>query len=258
EAEAAGSRLVNAALYLPHLASTRTLVNSEFSLRTIRGALAPLARRAEVIYNGVASPEDPQPPRAELTGPLRVLYLGRLSPRKGPDLVIEAASRLQDAGRSVAVTLLGTAFDGYEWYEEQLREQAGSSGVEVEFAGFHQEIWPFLAAADVLVVPSRLAEPFGNTAVEGVLALRPVIASECGGLREAAGGYSTTRLVTSDDPAAIAEELESLSAMWPQMVAGTRGSRAEALRRHAPEVYRRGITAAVTERNRTAPTLPIG
>lgn len=245
EAEAAGSRLVNAALYLPHLVSTRTLVNSEFSLRTIRGALAPLARRAEVIYNGVASPADPQPPRAELTGPLRILYLGRLSPRKGPDLVLDAASRLQDAGRSVAVTLLGTAFEGYEWYEEQLREQAGSSGIEVTFAGFHPDIWPFLADADVLIVPSRMAEPFGNTAVEGVLALRPVIASDNGGLREAAGGYSTTRLVPPDDPVAIAEELELLDAEWPRVTEEVGGSRVEALRRHAPEVYRRGVAATV-------------
>lgn len=258
EAEAAGSRLVNAALYLPHLASSRTLVNSEFSLATIRDALAPLARRAEVVYNGVASPEDPAPPRAELTGPLRILYLGRLSPRKGPDLVLEAASRLQDSGRSVAVTLLGTAFEGYEWYEEQLREQADSSGVEVAFAGFHSDIWSFLAEADVLVVPSRMAEPFGNTAVEGVLALRPVIASDDGGLREAAGGYSTTRLIPPDDAAAIAAKLEVLSTTWPRVVREVHGNRVMALRRHAPEVYRRGVTAAVTERRRTAPMLAIG
>ena len=67
----------------------------------------------------------------------------------------------------MTVTLLGTAFEGYEWYEEQLRERAASSGVDVDFAGFHSDIWPFLEQTDVLVVPSRMAEPFGNTAVEG-------------------------------------------------------------------------------------------
>ncbi|WP_253705352.1 glycosyltransferase family 4 protein [Brachybacterium sp. P6-10-X1] len=247
EAEAAGSRLVNAALYLPHLASTRTLVNSEFSLRTIRDALAPLARRAEVIYNGVASPEDPQPPRAELTGPLRILYLGRLSPRKGPDLVLEAASRLQDAGRSVAVTLLGTAFEGYGWYEGQLREQAAISGVDVEFAGFQSDIWPFLAETDVLVVPSRMAEPFGNTAVEGVLALRPVIASDCGGLREAAGGYSTTRLTPVEDAAELMHALSAIANGWAEIIDTVSDSRAAAMGRHAPATYRAAIALAVIE-----------
>ncbi|MDN5687848.1 MAG: glycosyltransferase family 4 protein [Brachybacterium sp.] len=244
EAEAAGNRFVNAALYLPHLASARTLVNSEFSLRTIHDALAPLARRAEVVYNGVASPADPQPPRAELTGPLRILYLGRLSPRKGPDLVLEAASRLQDAG-SVTVTLLGTAFEGYEWYEEQLRERAASSGVDVDFAGFHSDIWPFLEETDVLVVPSRMAEPFGNTAVEGVLALRPVIASDCGGLEEAAGPYSTTRLIPVDDTAQLMRAFSAIVNAWAEIIATVDDSRASAMARHAPATYRAAIALAV-------------
>lgn len=255
EAEASGSRVLNALLYLPHLASRRTLVNSLFSLETIREALPALARRTEVVYNGIDSPDDPQPPREHLRGPLKLLYIGRLSPRKGPDLVIEAARRMQKTGRRVTVTILGTTFEGYEWYEEQLRAQAGSSGVEVEFAGFHRDIWPFLKAADVLVVPSRGDESFGNTAVEGVLALRPAVASCYSGLREAAGDYATTRLVSPDDPGAIVGAIESLSEAWPQVVRDAYANRAEALRRHAPEVYRRDVAAAV-ERHRGASALP--
>lgn len=248
EAEAAGSRLLNAALYLPHLASTSTLVNSRFSLETIRGALAPLARRSSVIYNGVASPDSPEPPRERLEGALRILYLGRLSPRKGPDLVIDAAVRLRDQGRPATVTLLGTAFEGYEWYEQQLRDQASASGIDVEFAGFHQSIWPFLAASDVLVVPSRVEEPFGNTAVEGVLALRPVIASDSGGLREAAGGYRTARLAAPDDATGISWEVASIADDWEKVVGAVGAAREEALQRHAPEQYRARIAEAVLER----------
>jgi len=247
EAEAASSRLLNATLYLPHLASTSTLVNSHFSLETIRVALAPLARRSSVIYNGVASPDSPEPPRERLEGALRILYLGRLSPRKGPDLVIDAAVRLRDQGRPATVTLLGTAFEGYEWYEQQLRDQASASGIDVEFAGFRQSIWPFLAASDVLIVPSRMEEPFGNTAVEGVLALRPVIASDSGGLREAVEGYSASRLVAPDDAVAIALELESLAEGWAEVVGTMETGRQKALLRHAPEEYRARVAAAVTD-----------
>lgn len=248
EAEAAGSRLLNMALYLPHLASTRTLVNSRFSLETIRGALAPLARRSHVIYNGVASPDSPEPPRERLEGALRILYLGRLSPRKGPDLVIDAAVRLRDQGRPASVTLLGTAFEGYEWYEQQLLDQAAASGIDVEFAGFHQSIWPFLAASDVLVVPSRADESFGNTAVEGVLALRPVIVSDIGGLREAAGNYRTARLAAPDDATDIAWEMESITDGWEDVVGAVGTAREDALQRHAPEQYRAGIAEVVLER----------
>lgn len=245
EAEASGNRIVNRILYLPHLASHRALVNSRFALETIRAALPSLARRALVVYNGVSSPDDPTPPRAQLEGPLRVLYVGRLSPRKGPDLAIDAASLLQESGRAVKVTLLGAAFEGYEWFEEQLRQQASDSGVAVEFAGFHSDVWPFLAEADVLLAPSRVDEPFGNTAVEGVLALRPVIASDSSGLREAAGGYSTATLVPAGDAAAIAEALVQISDVWEQIVDEVGASRAEALRRHAPGTYRQTIARSM-------------
>lgn len=245
EAEASGSRLVNRILYSPHLASQRTLVNSRFSLDTIHAALPALARRAHVVYNGVASPPHPTSPRPRTERALRVLYVGRLSPRKGPDLVIEAASRLQSAGRAVDVTLLGAVFEGYEWFERDLRTQAEEAGVSVDFAGFHTDIWPFLAEADVLVVPSRVDEPFGNTAVEGILALRPVIASDSSGLREAAGGYGTAQLITAGDPDSIASALTDIDTRWDEMVSTVADSRAEALRRHAPAVYRSSITSHV-------------
>lgn len=247
EAEASGSRLVNRILYSPHLASQRTLVNSRFSLETLRTALPSLARRSHVVYNGVASPSHPSSPRPETTGALRILYIGRLSPRKGPDLVIDAAARVQATGRPVQVTLLGAVFEGYEWFEQELREQAAAADVAVDFAGFHSEIWPFLTDADVLLVPSRVDEPFGNTAVEGVLALRPVIASDSSGLREAAGGYDTAQLVTAGNAESIAAALTEIDARWDEMVSTVAESRAEALRRHAPEVYRASVREHVLD-----------
>lgn len=245
EAEASGNTIVNSILYSPHLASERTLVNSQFSLQTIKHALPALAGRAHVVYNGVASPPQPVSPRPRIEHALRVLYVGRLSPRKGPDLVIEAASRLRQKGRTVEVTLLGAVFEGYEWFEGELREQAAVAGVTVNFAGFHTDIWPFLTEADVLIVPSRMDEPFGNTAVEGVLALRPVVASDSSGLREAAGGYATAQLVTPGDADSIAAALTDITSRWDEMVSTVADSRAEALRRHAPSVYRKSITVHV-------------
>ena len=258
EAERSGNRLINRVLYLPHLASHQTLVNSRFSLATIRWALPSLARRSEIVYNGVASPQHPTPPREPLEGPLRILYMGRLSPRKGPDLALDAANLLQKRGRSAAVTLLGPAFDGYEWFEEELREQAADGDIEVDFAGFHREVWPFLAESDVLLVPSRLDEPFGNTAVEGILALRPVIASDSSGLREAAGGYSTTRLVPPGDARAIADALTDIIDSWPRIVEDLTESRRAALERHAPEVYRRTIARVCGTTAPPRPTRPGG
>ena len=54
----------------------------------------------------------------------------------------------------------------------ELRVLAGTTGTVV-FAGFRPSVWDSFAAADIAIVPSRV-EPFGNVAVEAMLAERPV------------------------------------------------------------------------------------
>ncbi|MBO9625109.1 MAG: glycosyltransferase [Microbacterium sp.] len=245
EAEGSGARIVNALLYLPHLASHLTIANSRFTLDTVARTLPALARRSTVILNGVHAPADPAPARPELDGPLRIVYVGRLSARKGPDLAVEAAALLAARGHDARVTLVGAVFEGYEWYEQQLHEQAAATGVDVEFAGFQTEVWPFVSASDVLVVPSRSDESFGNTVVEGVLAERPVIASDSSGLREGAADYRTVQLVRPDDAEAIAAALDRVREEWPALIAELPAAREAADRRHAPAVYRAAVAAAV-------------
>lgn len=244
EAARTGSRRVNRLRYLPHLASQRTLVSSSSSLETMRRTLPALARRAEVVHNGICSPEHPVLPREPLESPLRVLYMGHLSPRKGPDLGLEAATLLQRDGCPVELTVLGAADEGDEWFVQQLRDQATASGIDVAFEGFHRDIWPYLARTDVLLAPSRCDEPFGNAAVEAVLALRPVVASDASGLREAVGDYRTTRLVPPGDARAIADALVDITVSWSGVVRALRASRERALRRHDPATYRARIVQA--------------
>lgn len=247
EAEASGSTLVNRVLYAPHLLAREVLVNSRFSRATIRRALPGLGARAQVVLNGVAGPAEPPPPRARPEGALRVLYLGRLSPRKGPDLVVTAASLLATEGSPIDLTLLGDVFPGYEWFGEDLRARASTAPdlLTVRFAGFQPDVWSFVAASDVVVVPSRIDEPFGNTAVEAVLGLRPVIVADTSGLREAAEGYTTAHMVPVDDPAAIAARLREIETSWARVRSDVATSRAEALRRHAPAAYRAAVRGHV-------------
>ncbi len=250
EAEASGSKIVNAALYLPHFASDQILVNSEFSRLTIRSAFPRLAARAEIVLNGVVGPTTTSPPRPHVDDSLRLLYVGRLSPRKGPDLILRAARALNASGAAVGVDIVGAVFPGYEWFEAELRTIAAAPELEgrVRFHGFHADVWPFLQSSDALVVPSRLDEPFGNTAVEGILAHRPVIVSETSGLREAAGGYDTAFFVAPDDSDAIVDAVTRLTDSWEPVVAATATAAERAERRHSPEEYRRRVGRAVIRR----------
>ncbi|MGH7143131.1 MAG: glycosyltransferase family 4 protein [Planctomycetota bacterium] len=109
-----------------------------------------------------------------------LLYVGRLDPEKGVDVLIEAFQRANLA--QVTLCLAGSGGG-----EGALREQVRVAGLEdrVQFLGYVEN--PALAhlyhVADLQICPSRY-EPFGMVALEGMLQGTPVILSKTGGLAE--------------------------------------------------------------------------
>jgi len=244
EAEVETSRIMLMALYSPHLLSTASVTNSEFSRSVVAQASAPLARRTRVIYNGVAGPVSATRPRVSLEGrPVRLTYLGRLSPRKGTDLVITAAAELVDDEVDVEVDLIGEAFDGYDWFVDALHRAVADRGLEsrVRFLGFRDDVWTELRLADIVVIPSRVGEPFGNTAVEAALAARPLIVGESSGLLEATQGLPGVHLVEPGDASAIADAVRDIIAHWPEQRAQAEASARLAALRFGPQRYREAI-----------------
>lgn len=249
EAEAEASRLRSAVLYAPHALSRRVLTNSAFSRATMRRASPSLAARTRVVPNGVDGPPSAALPRPAVDGPLRVLYVGRLSPRKGPDVLLDALSLLVERGVDARLDLVGGAFRGYEWFEAELRRTVVERGLagRVALHGYRATIWPDLSRSDVLVVPSTGEESFGNTAVEGVLAMRPVVVSDSSGLREAVRGLPTAALVPPGDPAALAAAIERVRDRWPALRARLAESASIAHERHDPARYRARFAREVLE-----------
>ena len=250
EAEKSQAHSVRQILYLPCLLADRMVVNSRFSLDVLTDTWPALAGRSTIVYNGVPGPADPvAPPRAELDE-VRLLFLGRLSPRKGPHVAVDALAKLVDAGVNARLSLLGAVFDGYEWFEDQLRASVADHGLvdRVDFLGFDPAIWEHLAASDIVLVPSTVDEPFGNTAVEAILAKRPLVVSATSGLKEAAAGYGNARFVEPEDADAIVTAVRDLVDNWPQVCAQVDADRQLALDRHAPEVYQRALVE-VTDAN---------
>lgn len=249
EAEGSARPVVRRLLALPLHAARRIVCNSDFSLAVLTGAAPRLAGRAQVVHNGVPGPATTVAPREQLTGPVRLLYLGRLSERKGVDVAVAAVHHLR--ARDVAATLdvVGAVFAGYEWYEQRLRDQVSRLGLDdvVTLHGFRTDVWPHLADADVLLVPSRVDEPFGNTAVEGTLAARPVVASATSGLLEATAGMRSARTVTPGDPAALAEAVTDLVGSWSTVRDQAVLDTARAQELYSPATYRRRLGQVVLE-----------
>ena len=143
--------------------------------------------------------------------PMRLVVVGRLSPRKAPHLALEAVAALRREGYALTLELAGSVYPGYEWYEEQLRRRAAQPDLAgaVTFPGYCKPIWPHLAAADVVVAPS-LREPFGNAVVEAQLSQRPVVATSALGHLESIDDGQTGLLVPPDDVPAMTAAIKRL------------------------------------------------
>jgi glycosyltransferase involved in cell wall biosynthesis len=257
EAERSLARPKRIALTAPLVLATMVIYNSEVSRRVSGLGLLDRRGRTRVIHNGVRGPDRVSPARRSLDDCYRLVYVGRLSPRKGVDLILTAARRLADAGVSTTVDLVGSVFPGYEWYEQQLREQvlALQLDQQVHFHGFQSTVWPYLAAADVAVVPSRLDESFGNVVVESLLAARPVVASDHTGLSEAARGFTAAVLTETDDPASLADGLNRVHDNWDDYRCRAEQDADTARTRYSPDRFHAELNetlAGVVEGRRAA------
>lgn len=216
EAEGSAPRLTRKVLTAPLLLANAVITNSDFSREVLATGFKALGRRTTVVYNGVPGPPSVVEPRLALDGVVRLLYVGRLSGRKGVDLAVEATGLLRDRGIFASLDIVGSVFPGYEWFETELRDSVARLGLTdvVVFRGFLDSVWPRLAAADIAIVPSRLDEPFGNTAVEASLAGRPLVVSDTSGLREATAHAEATVAVAPGDAGALADAVEVIVADW--------------------------------------------
>lgn len=253
EAEGAASRLLRIAMALPLLFATRIIANSEYSVDVLQSAIPRVAARTRVIYNAVPGPEAPTEARVDLRDGIRLAYVGRLSPRKGVDVAIAAVSSLQARGIPAHLDIVGSVYPGYEWYEGDLRAQAAAVGT-VRFHGYRNSVWDVLADTDVALVPSRYDEPFGNTAVEALLACRPVIVSATSGLREATSGYRAAQRVLPSSPDAIADAVEQVASNWLEFRDAAFDDRVLAQDRHSIDRYSAAITGVVHDVITRAPS----
>lgn len=180
-----------------------------------------------------------------------LVFLGRLVSDKGVDLLLEALAILQrEDGAAPALTVIG---EGPE--RAGLTETAAQLGLPVEFVGQQtgEELVRQLNAHRVLVVPSRLAEPFGVVALEGAACGCIVVGSEQGGLPDSIGPCGL--LFPNHDAPALAAALRRAltdEALRAAVAEATPGH----LERHSPrriaERYVRMFERALDRKTRSA------
>lgn len=139
------------------------------------------------------------------TGSPYVLFLGRLSSEKGPDVLLKAFSLCVEKLGDLNVVFAG---DG-PMRAELERSVPSELSSRVSFTGYLRgdALRSLIKGASFVVVPSRCYENFPYSILEAFSFGVPVIGSELGGIPELVVEGSTGFLCKPDDPSSLADAL---------------------------------------------------
>lgn len=193
-------------------------------------ALGMPADKIRVHYTGVDldrfRPVEREAAKAALGvyGPLAITA-GALIPRKRPELVVEVARRLPQ------VTFLFVG-DGPE---RAALERNASENVRFLGARPHTELSRLLAAADVMLLPSR-SEGLANVWVEALACGTPVVITDAGGAREVVKAPAAGRIV-APEARALAAAVREILASPPEPASVRRAAQGFSWERNAAELF---------------------
>ena len=187
--------------------ASRVLTVSETSRKFLARSLG--STRVILVDNGV-DPAAYTPVAAPAHELPTILFAGVLSPRKGLIDLIAASTELHRRGVAHQLVVAGGAPEEGPQAEAETRE-AASHGAPARFIGTqpHEEMARLYRGADVFCLPSWW-EAMPLTVLEAMASGLPVVASTVGDIPRAVEEGVTGRLVSPQQPAALANALDPL------------------------------------------------
>lgn len=174
--------------------------------------------KTRVIYNGIDTSAFIRPRSNTLRlkygwnkGEILIGSLGNIRYAKGYDVLLKAAATLLERGNSGYRFVIAGQGKG-KLYEDllRLRSKMGLEG-SVEFLGFVDDPAEFLANIDFFL-SSSISEGLPLSAIQAMMAARPIVATRCGGYEGLITDGENGLLVEVGDHGAIADAILKLSA----------------------------------------------
>jgi len=218
--------------------ATRVITVSEAVAGHLRASSEGL--RPVVVHNGIPDPmagvdraaaaarverELGIPPGAPL-----VLFVGRLSDWKGPQVFAEVARRHIAAGGRAHFALVGGTVPGETHVRGELVALARAPATRgaLHWVDFTPDVAPYLARASVFVLPSVRPDPFPTVAIEAMWAALPIVTFAHGGVLEMIRPAQAGVEAPVGDVDALTEAVDRLLADTDAAVAMGRRGRARA------------------------------
>lgn len=137
-----------------------------------------------------------------------ITFIGRLTPDKGLEELVQAFLALRDEGRQCVLLLVGPRELEWEGLSAATRAAIASNPAIIS-TGYSAEPERYLAASDIFCLPSY-REGFGNVVIEAAAMAVVTVGTDIVGLRDAIVDGQTGVLVPPKHPVALAQALAEL------------------------------------------------
>ena len=186
--------------------NTKVIYNS-FATSKFWNVNKIIARKSVVILNGLESIKESLPEkeiqRIRLdffnanSHEIVIALIGRINSWKGQAILLEGFVELAKLNTNIKLVFIGSTPPNQDYLVADLQNKIAECNIieKVAIIPFQENIADFWQSIDIAVVPSTEPEPFGLVAVEAMLAKKPVVASNHGGLSEIVVNNETGLLV---------------------------------------------------------------
>jgi spore coat protein SA len=146
-----------------------------------------------------------------------ILYVSRLSPKKGSDIILKAMKMVMESRNDVALVIVGSKWYGDnngDQYTQSLNALAKTLKGPVVFTGFipPAEIAKYFNLGDVFICASQWEEPLARVHYEAMAAGLPIITTNRGGNAEVVNQEYGNGIAIEDysNPSVFAEKINYL------------------------------------------------
>lgn len=194
----AASRAAKDQFPLADLANRIIVIPNGIDTEAIKGAAGAKKRAREILKIGSRCP---------LVG-----MVGRVAPRKGQHIFIQAARAVADEFPRARFLIIGGPLFGEEGYYREVKKLTQGLGMEdrIFFTGHREEALSLMASLDVIVHCSTAPEPYSRAVAEAMALKIPVISVRSGGILEMIDDGVEGLLVPPGDPSALSRAMIEL------------------------------------------------
>jgi glycosyltransferase involved in cell wall biosynthesis len=172
----------------------------------------------KVIYNGVdANRFNPNndssylrkewniPENAPVVG-----MIGRVNRWKGQGDFLKAANILLEKHKNLYVVFVGSAFEGEEWREKELKDEIANSPYKnrIVNSGYRKDVEGVHSLFDAFVLPSTNPDPLPTVVLEAMASGKPVVGYKHGGICEMVKDGYNGLLAEVNNPDDLASKID--------------------------------------------------